>query len=128
MDGILNSGIPIILWFQSLGDWLLGPMKFFSFLGTEDFYLLVLPLVYWGYDAALGLRLGLMIALTSGINTIFKFAFHLPRPYWVNTDVQALAAETSFGAPSGHAQNALTFWGTWSTYARKAWVWVVAIF
>ena len=51
MDGILNSGIPVILWFQSLGDWLLGPMKIFSFLGTEDFYLLVLPLVYWGYDA-----------------------------------------------------------------------------
>ena len=69
-----------------------------------------------------------MIALTSGINTIFKFAFHLPRPYWVNTDVQAFAADTSFGAPSGHAQNALTLWGVWGSYARKAWVWVVVIF
>lgn len=128
MDGILNSGIPIILWFQSLGGWLLAPMKFFSFLGTEDFYLLILPVVYWGVDSALGLRLGLMVALTSGINTIFKFAFHLPRPYWANTDVQALAAETSFGAPSGHAQNAFTLWGVWGSYARKFWVWVVVVF
>jgi membrane-associated phospholipid phosphatase len=128
MDGILNGGIPLILWFQSLGDWLLAPMKFFSFLGTEDFYLLILPIVYWGFDAALGLRLGIMIALTSGINTIFKFAFHLPRPYWVDTHVQALSAETSFGAPSGHAQNALTLWGLWATYLRKGWVWLVAIF
>ena len=127
MDSILNSGIPIILWFQSLGDWLLAPMKFFSFLGTEDFYLLILPVVYWGVDAQLGLRLGVMTTLTSGVNTIFKFAFHAPRPYWVNTDVQAFAAETSFGAPSGHAQNALTLWGVWGTYARKAWVWAVVV-
>ena len=127
MDGILNSGIPTILLFQSFGDWLLAPMKFFSFLGTEDFYLLILPIVYWGFDAALGLRLGLMVTLTSGINTIFKFAFHLPRPYWVNTDVQAFSAETSFGAPSGHAQNALTVWGVWGTYARKAWVWGIVL-
>ena len=128
MDGILNSGIPIILWFQSLGDWLLAPMKFFSFLGTEDFYLLILPVVYWGVDAQLGLRLGVMTTLTSGVNTIFKFAFHSPRPYWVNTEVQALAAETSFGAPSGHAQNALTLWGVWGTYTRKTWVWLVVVF
>lgn len=128
MDGILNSGIPIILWFQSLGDWLLAPMKFFSFLGTEDFYLLMLPIVYWGLDAQLGLRLGVMTMLTSGVNTIFKFAFHAPRPYWVNTEVQVFSTETSFGAPSGHAQNALTLWGVWGTYARKAWVWVVVVF
>jgi len=127
MDNILNNGIPFILWFQSLGDWLIGPMKFFSFLGTENFYLLIMPLIYWGFDAALGLRLGVMVALTSGINTIFKFTFHSPRPYWVNTDVQALAAETSFGIPSGHAQNALTIWGVWASYIRKTWVWIIAI-
>ena len=128
MDGILNGGIPIILWFQSLGDWLIAPMEFFSFLGTEEFYLLILPIVYWGFDAGLGLRLGVMLTLTSGINTIFKFAFHLPRPYWVNTEVRALAAETSFGVPSGHAQNALTLWGVWGSYARKVWVWIVVVF
>lgn len=127
MDGILNSGIPIILWFQGLGNWLLAPMKFFSFLGTEDFYLLVFPIIYWGIDSALGLRLGVMTTLTSGINTIFKFALHLPRPYWVNSNVQAFSAETSFGAPSGHAQNALTLWGVWATYVRKVWVWIVVI-
>ena len=128
MDGILNSGIPLILWFQSLGDWLIAPMKFFSFLGTENFYLLVMPLIYWCFDAALGLRLGVMLGLTSGINTIFKFAFHSPRPYWVNGDLQALASETSFGVPSGHAQNALTLWGVWASYLRKAWIWGIAIF
>ncbi len=128
MDDILNNGIPLILWFQSLGDWLTLPMKFFSFLGTENFYLLVMPVIYWGFDAALGLRLGMMLMLSSGVNTIFKFAFHSPRPYWVNTEVQALSSEASFGVPSGHAQNALTLWGVWASYLRKAWVWAIAIF
>ncbi len=128
MEEILNSGIDLILAFQNMGEWLLTPMKFFSFLGTEDFYLIILPIIYWGFDSALGLRLGVMVALTSGINTIFKFAFHAPRPYWVNTEVQALSAETSFGAPSGHAQNALTVWGVFGSYMRKTWVWMLVIF
>lgn len=128
MEDFLNSGMGIILAFQSLGDWLVAPMKFFSFLGTEDFYLIALPVVYWGFDAALGLRLGVMLTLTSGINTIFKFAFHAPRPYWVNTEVKALSSETSFGVPSGHAQNALTLWGVLGSYLRKFWVWVLVIF
>ena len=56
METLLNSGIGIILAFQSLGEWLLAPMKLFSFLGTEDFYILALPIIYWCFDAALGCR------------------------------------------------------------------------
>ena len=50
-----NSLFTINAAFQSLGGWLAGPMKFFSFLGSEDFFLLALPLVYWCLDAALEL-------------------------------------------------------------------------
>ena len=128
METLLNSGIGIILAFQSLGEWLLAPMKLFSFLGTEDFYILALPIIYWCFDAALGLRIGVIMLLSSGLNTIFKFAFHLPRPYWVNTEVQALSAESSFGVPSGHAQNAISIWGMVGSYFRKGWVWALAIF
>ena len=32
METLLNSGIGIILAFQSLGEWLLAPMKLFRFL------------------------------------------------------------------------------------------------
>lgn len=127
MENLLNSGIPFILAFQNLGEWLLAPMKFFSFLGTENFYVLAFPIVYWAVDAALGLRLGVMILLSSGVNTIFKFIFHAPRPYWTNTEVKAFSAETSFGLPSGHAQSAVAVWGTVGTYFRKTWVWVLSL-
>ena len=128
METLLNNAIPLILAFQDLGEWLLGPMKAFSFLGTEDFYILVIPIIYWSFDSALGLRIGVIMLFSSGINTIFKFAFHLPRPYWINTEVQALSAESSFGVPSGHAQNAIAIWGMVGSYFRKNWVWIISLF
>ena len=127
METLLNSGIGILLVFQSWGEWLIAPMKTFSFLGTEDFYILALPIIYWSFDAALGLRIGVIMLLSSGVNTVFKFAFHSPRPYWVNTEVQVYSAESSFGLPSGHAQNAIAIWGMVGTYFKKSWVWAVSI-
>ena len=127
METLFDSGISLILAFQNLGEWLLLPMRFFSFLGTEDFYILVLPVLYWSVDAALGLRVGVIVLLSAGTNTIFKFIFHSPRPYCVNTEVKALSAEPSFGLPSGHAQNAISIWGMVGGYFRKKWVWVLAI-
>ena len=121
----LFGGINVIFAFQSLGEWLHPIMAFFSFLGTEDFYILALPVIYWSLDSALGLRVGVMMLLSSGMNTIFKFMFHSPRPYWVNTEVKAYAAEASFGIPSGHAQNAISVWGMVGTYFRKRWVWAL---
>jgi membrane-associated phospholipid phosphatase len=112
---------------QGLGAWLLAPMQFFSFLGTEQFYLFIAPALLWCLDAGLGLRLGLGLMVSASVNSILKLVFHSPRPYWINERVQALAAETSFGIPSGHAQNAVVVWGILAAWIRKTWVWVVAI-
>ena len=56
MENLLHNGILVILAFQNWGEWLLGPMKLFSFLGTEDFYILAIPVLYWSIDSALALR------------------------------------------------------------------------
>ena len=113
---------------QGLGTWLLAPMQFFSFLGTEQFYLFIAPGILWCLDAGLGLRLGLGLAISSSVNSILKPVFHSPRPYWISERVEALAAETSFGIPSGHAQNAVVVWGLLAAWIKKTWAWIVAIF
>jgi membrane-associated phospholipid phosphatase len=113
---------------QTLGAWLVTPMRFFSFLGTEEFYILIMPILYWCIDAGLGIRVGTIMLLSSGFNFIFKIPFLGPRPYWVSTDVQALWAETSFGVPSGHAQQAVTVWGSMADYLRRRWAWGIAFF
>ena len=112
---------------QGLGTWLLAPMSFFSFLGTEQFYLFIAPAIFWCLDAGLGLRLGLGLAVSGSVNSILKLAFHSPRPYWVSEQVQAFTAETSFGLPSGHAQNAVVVWGLLAAWINKTWAWIVAI-
>ncbi len=128
MEGLISSGVSIILAIQSLGSWLEAPMKFFSFLGSEEFFLLVLPVVYWAVSVDLGLRIGFILLFSSGLNTAFKLLFHGPRPYWVSTNVSPYAAETSFGVPSGHAQNAVSVWGIAAHWLRRNGAWAVAIF
>jgi membrane-associated phospholipid phosphatase len=128
MDNILNSGIQIVLWVQSLGTWLTPIMKFFTFLGNEQFYLLVAPAILWCIDSTLGLRLGLFLMISGMVNTALKVAIHGPRPYWYSSKVTPLgSAETSFGAPSGHAQNSVIVWGTLADRIKKRWFWAVAI-
>lgn len=111
MIGFEQIELAWIVAFQSLGDWLVVPMKLLSFLGVEEFYLIALSFLYWCVDAGLGLRVGVMMLFSSGLNTILKIPFHAPRPYWVSTAVKPLWAESSFGIPSGHAQQAVAVWG-----------------
>lgn len=128
MDAALNWGIPIIAWLQSLGAWLTTPMTVFTFVGSEQFYLLVMPAVLWCFDAAIGLRLGLILLTSDSLNGVLKLAFGWPRPYWVSTQVHALAGESSFGIPSGHAQGALVLWGRLaSELRRRMWTIVLAL-
>jgi len=127
MQPILDFGVRLIVVLQGLGSWLELPMKFFSFLGTEDFFMVVLPVLYWCVDSNLGIRVAVILMLSGSFNDVFKMALHGPRPYWYSTKVYALATETSFGAPSGHAQNAAAVWGILAAGLRKWWAWLVAI-
>jgi membrane-associated phospholipid phosphatase len=126
MDILTQNGIDWILAVQSLGAWLQPLMEFFSFLGTENFFLLVLPILYWSVDAALGLRVGFILITSIYLNGIFKLFFAAPRPYWVSDRVLPLAAEHTFGIPSGHAQNAVGVWGIIAAGSRKTWIWMMA--
>lgn len=112
--------------FQALGDWLIVPMRFFSFLGTEEFYILMLPILYWCIDVGLGIRVGTIMLLSGSLNIIFKLPFTGPRPYWMSTNVKAFWAEISFGIPSGHAQQSVAIWGSVASYIRRKWAWGIA--
>ena len=128
MQTLIDGGIAFIIGLQGLGDWLTIPMRFFSFLGTENFFFLVLPLIYWSIDSALGLRVAFILVTSSTFNYMGKLLFAVPRPYWVSSHVRAFWTETSFGVPSGHAQDAMSVWGIIASYRKQTWVWAVAIF
>ncbi len=124
---ILDTGIILILYLQSFGDWLTPAMGVFTALGYKQFYVLFLLVLYWCVNASLGLRVGLLLFFSGAINHLFKVTFHGPRPYWYDPRVRALSTETTFGVPSGHAQSAVVLWGVMAAKVRKAWAWAGAI-
>jgi membrane-associated phospholipid phosphatase len=128
METIFRSGIDFILRLQGLGGWLEIPMKLFSFLGTEDFFMLALPIIYWSVNASAGLRIGAILLLSGSLNDTLKLVLHGPRPYWLTTQLKVLAAETSFGVPSGHAQIAASLWGLAASLLARPWAWAAAVF
>jgi membrane-associated phospholipid phosphatase len=126
MEGINNFGIDLILFLQGIGGWLNYPLLIFSYLGNEEFFLLIMPAFYWCVSATVGLRLGLLLLFSATLNSIFKLILHGPRPYWYSQQVKAMLTETSFGAPSGHSQNAAAVWGGLASAYKQTWLWVTA--
>jgi len=119
--------ININIFLQQLGSWLSIPMKAFSFMGTEYFFLVALTIIYWCWDSRLGIRVGIALMAGNLTNAYFKYAFHGARPYWFDTRVQGLSAESSFGFPSGHAQQATMVWGRLAAWIKKTWVTIVVV-
>lgn len=122
MESFWQQQTAVNLFIQSLGGWLDGAMRLFTFLGNEQFFMLVMPAFYWCLDTALGLRMGIILLASDMLNGFLKISFHTPRPYWVNPQVQAHAIEPSFGMPSGHSQNSASLWGRLAASSPRRWV------
>jgi membrane-associated phospholipid phosphatase len=119
MDAIFNFEISITLFLQNLGAWLATPFQAISFLATEEFFIMILPLIYWSIDALLGLRMAFMLVISGSFNNYFKMLFHSPRPFWYDARVKSYSMETGFGLPSGHSQNAASQFGIMAATLRK---------
>lgn len=122
-----SSEIVVNTFLQSLGDWLVAPMRAITAMGYEQFFILLLPAVYWCFGQMLGIRVGIIFLAGQYLNFILKFLFHSPRPYWISDKVIAYSQESSFGLPSGHAQIAGTMWGWLAVEIKKRWFTLLAI-
>ncbi len=127
MEYLTHLFLQVSIWFQQIGDWVIPIMKGITFLGNIEFYLLFMPLLYWCLDIALGIRIGIILLVSGGINAILKQGFHSPRPFWVSSQVQGFSGGGSFGFPSGHAQNAASIWGLIAVSINKRWVKGIAL-
>jgi len=111
--------LPVILYLQTLGNWAIFIARAFTFLGNEDFYFIVMPALFWCFDFRFGIQVGIMLILSNNLNAVLKLAFHSPRPYWINPNLNISITESSFGMPSGHAQNAASLWGLLAVKLHK---------
>ncbi len=122
----INMETDINFALQQLGPTLAAVMHILSFLGSEDFFLLLVPFIFWCVDSGFGARLLFLVVASDFVNGLLKWAFHLPRPYWVDARVKALESEISYGLPSGHTQSAAVGWGYLAVRVNRWWMWLVA--
>ena len=132
-------GLDFIRWIQSAHSPLLDRlMLWISNLGHEDFYLLVGPIIFWCFGAAVGMRLVVILLSSFYLNDLLKDLVAWPRPAVAYPDQVRLpegAAETAYdeggewsqGFPSGHAQNAVVFWGFIADWLRRVWLFVCSV-
>ncbi|OHD16354.1 MAG: hypothetical protein A2Y38_06190 [Spirochaetes bacterium GWB1_59_5] len=127
MDGILNWGIDVIYAIQTISSpGLTVVMKILTLAGSEYFYLLFLPILFWCVDERFGARLGLVFLFSAFVNGWTKILFAQPRPFNLDPSV-GLSHETSYGLPSGHAQSTATFWGLFAPRIKRPWGLLLAI-
>jgi membrane-associated phospholipid phosphatase len=127
MGYLQQIGIGLIQTLQTLSPSLDGLMNFFTFLGRIEFYLLIIPFIYWTLEKRLGFRALLVLILIDTTGTVFKLLFHQPRPYWLG-GVKKLTEETSYGIPSTHASDSLAVGGYLSYQVKRFWFWFLMVF
>jgi len=127
MEGILRWGGDVVLWMQQASPSLDGLFRTLTFFGSEEFYLLVLPFVYWCVDRALGVRLMVLLVFSALLNTVIKVVVGQPRPYTYDSRIKAIETQPSNGFPSAHAQNATAVWGLLGSWSRRRWVWILGV-
>ncbi len=125
MDTILQVGLDASRWFQTTLPQLEAFFQFISTLGIEEFYLALLPLVYWSVHKEAGRTFAYVFLVANVFNPLLKHGFRGPRPFWLEPDLEK-AFESSYGVPSGHAQGATITYLFFASWLRRRWAWVVA--
>jgi membrane-associated phospholipid phosphatase len=121
MDPVIAWGLDVIRTVQSVASPILTLlMKAFTFAGTEYFYLALLTALYWCVDRRRGIRLTVLVLLSTALNLWLKNVFAVPRPFIIDPSV-ALDFEPTFALPSNHAQTAFVFWAAAAWYFFRGW-------
>ena len=129
METMLQWGLDFIRFVQTFASPpLTAFMLILTMLGSTAAYLILIPFVYWCIDEKKGLHLGIVVLASSWLNITLKYFFDQPRPFFPNFDPSVgMINEFLGGFPSGHAQTSLVMWVFIALWARKKWIWGIAV-
>lgn len=111
MQDILDWGIEVVLWLQQLSPSFDYAFIFLSATGSELFFLLLLPLIAWCISPRVGVRLMVLVLLSTYVNAIAKIFLGQPRPFDYDSRVLKIEHAGGGGFPSGEKQREVVFWG-----------------
>ncbi|GGK16726.1 membrane protein [Caldalkalibacillus thermarum] len=127
--------IDFLIWVTSWQNPFLNALAaVFTFMGNEEFYFLILPLVYWCMSKKTGFRLFYIFLVSVYVNALIKIYTGHPRPVGVEGIHSIFVSSAEVGShypydsfPSGHAQGSTTLWGYLAYVLNKPWFWVVSV-
>jgi membrane-associated phospholipid phosphatase len=132
MQEFFTAFIELNIWLQSFSNPSLDALfRAFTFLGNEEFYLVLPPLLYWCFDKRMGTQITVLLLVSSYLNQDIKDLFKVPRPFIRAPDevrqLVYLEEPITYCFPSGHSQSTVVVWGYLATQVRKRWAWIVAL-
>ncbi|NMB20736.1 MAG: phosphatase PAP2 family protein [Firmicutes bacterium] len=92
-------------------------------LGSLEFYMFSIPVIYWLIDKHFGFRFAMFFIFSAYINSGAKHIFTTERP----PREMRLVEQEGYAFPSGHAQGSTTFWGFLALKLKKPLAWAVAV-
>ena len=107
-----------IEWVQGFSTPLLDSLfKAITFLGNAEYYILVIPLLFWLYDKRFALSFGIFFLGNAWLNSLAKYIFRFTRPPLALHKIE----QGGFSFPSGHAQGSAGFWGYLAVQVKRPW-------
>lgn len=128
----------IQVWFQGLFEGLyefFDPIFiFFSLIGEELIFMLILAILFWAVNKRLAVIMSCSTVFSLTTNGFIKEIAKIERPI-SNENIRHVSVENifintnleSYSFPSGHAQTAGSLFGTLGFYMKKPKVWIICI-
>jgi membrane-associated phospholipid phosphatase len=109
METVLQWGLDCIRQIQTLATpGLTLCMRAITNIGSTVTYMILFPFVYWCIDEKKGLRMAMVLFISTWLNLALKFFLDQPRPFFESYDPSVgIVVEILAGFPSGHAQISL---------------------
>ena len=114
----LSTQIDFLLWLQNIRNHYSSLNQFFLFLTTFGEFLIpasVCGIVYWCFDAILGIYLFSLFSINLLINQLAKMIACIYRPWILNNNItppqEALKLARGYSFPSGHSSIATSCYG-----------------
>lgn len=124
-----NFELNILKKIQSFSTPLLDVLfEFITVLGEETIIIVILAFVYFTYDKKLGEKIAFSVFGSLLLNNTLKGIFSHKRPFELYPyEIKTIREHTATGAsfPSGHTQNAATFYTTLALKMQRRWFWIV---
>ncbi len=123
-----------IIWLQSLGEGtFLQPLliwlnSLFSMFGEALFCVLLMGMVYWGFDKKKGEVIGLSLIMANVFAPMIKNVFRRLRPFVVSDRIVCLREVSNYSFPSGHSASCASAYPAASyEYPKEKWLKRIAV-